>query len=184
MAAAAPAPAPSAAAVAAAAAPASANATIVASLVHGRVQACKYFDDGKCKKGDKCTFAHTYTEPTKAHATAAPCKYFVDGKCNKGGDCTFKHMGIAPSAVRVYARTAPPSRGGRGRGRGARGRGRGAAMASTGGAQKTVKKVSCGECRGTGQVWDPDASDFAAWGGDDVMDCTECDGTGSVEIAV
>eukprot|EP01080_Neovahlkampfia_damariscottae_P003786 gene3786-6947_t len=43
---------------------------------------CKYFQKGKCDKGDSCPFLHE---------NKVVCKYFLKGKCTNT-ECTFQHL--------------------------------------------------------------------------------------------
>ena len=54
---------------------------------------CKYWMEGKCMKGDQCTFSHAST-PTKTAIDARinePCKYFISGGCMRGDICLYSH---------------------------------------------------------------------------------------------
>lgn len=54
---------------------------------------CRYFMDGLCSKGDKCTFSHAVVPnktPSEARVKDA-CKFFIAGSCMKGDTCYFSH---------------------------------------------------------------------------------------------
>lgn len=54
---------------------------------------CRYFMEGICSKGDRCTFSHNVTPnktPEEARK-AETCKYFIVGSCMKGAACQFSH---------------------------------------------------------------------------------------------
>lgn len=54
---------------------------------------CKYWMEGKCMKGEQCTFSHAST-PTKTVLDARinePCKYFISGSCMRGDICLYSH---------------------------------------------------------------------------------------------
>ena len=56
---------------------------------------CRLHLKQKCRKGDKCNYAHN-----------EPCKFFVTGTCNKGNRCPFPH--VEPlTAHAVQERTSP-----------------------------------------------------------------------------
>ncbi|XP_035283555.1 protein mono-ADP-ribosyltransferase PARP12 isoform X1 [Anguilla anguilla] len=42
-------------------------------------QACKFYNQGKCKNGKKCQYLHV-------------CQYFLKGKCRYGSGCRLKHI--------------------------------------------------------------------------------------------
>ena len=49
---------------------------------------CHFFVEGRCQKGDKCTFAHNaQLAPKKVEL----CKFYLNGFCSKGDKCTFMH---------------------------------------------------------------------------------------------
>jgi len=64
-----------------------------------RVVDCKFWNIGKCSKGDDCTFKHSGSTEVKVSSTnnlpyrVVDCKFWNIGKCSKGDDCTFKHSG-------------------------------------------------------------------------------------------
>nr|XP_033807629.1 uncharacterized protein LOC117363647 [Geotrypetes seraphini] len=41
-------------------------------------EACKYYNQGKCKKGADCEYLHV-------------CKYYLNGNCKNGSHCKYKH---------------------------------------------------------------------------------------------
>ncbi len=54
---------------------------------------CRYFMDGVCSKGDKCTFSHAVVPnrtPEEARVREA-CKFFIAGSCMKDSACHFSH---------------------------------------------------------------------------------------------
>lgn len=51
------------------------------------VPECKFWENGACKMGDKCQFAHVGVP--KRHADI--CKFFLSGSCTKGSDCMYSH---------------------------------------------------------------------------------------------
>lgn len=60
---------------------------------------CRYFMEGICSKGDKCTFSHSVV-PNKTPEEARvkePCKFFIMGSCMKGDACYFSHdLSVVP----------------------------------------------------------------------------------------
>jgi hypothetical protein len=60
---------------------------------------CRYFMEGICSKGDKCTFSHSVV-PNKTPEEAKvkePCKFFIAGSCMKGEGCYFSHdLSVVP----------------------------------------------------------------------------------------
>lgn len=48
-----------------------------------KTELCKYFNNGKCNKGDKCLHAHGEDE--------LRCKFYSQGNCRKGDECKFIH---------------------------------------------------------------------------------------------
>lgn len=60
---------------------------------------CRYFMEGICSKGDKCTFSHSVV-PNKTVEEARvkePCKFFIMGSCMKGEACYFSHdLSVVP----------------------------------------------------------------------------------------
>lgn len=54
---------------------------------------CRYYMDGVCSKGDKCTFSHSVI-PNRTSDEARvkeACKFFIAGSCMKGAACHFSH---------------------------------------------------------------------------------------------
>lgn len=60
---------------------------------------CRYFMEGVCSKGDKCTFSHAVV-PNKTPEEAKvkePCKFFIAGSCMKGESCYYSHdLSVVP----------------------------------------------------------------------------------------
>ena len=60
---------------------------------------CRYFMEGICSKGDKCTFSHSVV-PNKTPEEARvkdPCKFFIMGSCMKGEACYYSHdLSVVP----------------------------------------------------------------------------------------
>ena len=46
---------------------------------------CHFFVEGRCQKGDKCTFLH------KIEKKLELCKYYMGGYCSKADKCPFMH---------------------------------------------------------------------------------------------
>lgn len=46
---------------------------------------CHFFVEGRCQKGDKCTFLH------KIEKKMELCKYYQGGFCSKGDKCPYMH---------------------------------------------------------------------------------------------
>lgn len=54
---------------------------------------CRYYMEGVCSKGAKCTFSHG-VQPNKTVEEAKvkePCKFFLAGSCMKGENCYYSH---------------------------------------------------------------------------------------------
>lgn len=55
---------------------------------------CRYWMEGRCSKGDLCTFSHAL-KPNKtveeAKSTTEVCKFHIAGCCLKGDDCLYSH---------------------------------------------------------------------------------------------
>jgi hypothetical protein len=70
-----------------------------------RTVPCAFFAQGRCRKGDDCTFLHAGTSSVQVAAShdpksqrmipvnyrTVPCGFFAQGRCRKGDDCTFLH---------------------------------------------------------------------------------------------
>jgi hypothetical protein len=48
---------------------------------------CKFFQDGRCQKGEDCEFNHEVAQERKLDL----CKYFLANKCDKGAACLYSH---------------------------------------------------------------------------------------------
>ena len=54
---------------------------------------CKYWLEGKCSKGDQCTYSHA-AKPLKTAEEAKvsdPCRYYMLGSCLRGDQCLYSH---------------------------------------------------------------------------------------------
>lgn len=49
---------------------------------------CHFFVEGRCQKGDKCTFSHNLQLNPKKYEI---CKFYLNGFCSKGDKCFFMH---------------------------------------------------------------------------------------------
>lgn len=49
---------------------------------------CKYWLEGTCGRGDKCTFSHELMPKSRE---VEACRYFQSGTCLKGTSCPFSH---------------------------------------------------------------------------------------------
>lgn len=52
---------------------------------------CKFYQEGKCTKGDNCTYSHESIKKKSDYVPNKICKYFVMDHCSKGSNCTFLH---------------------------------------------------------------------------------------------
>ena len=53
---------------------------------------CSFWLEGKCNKGDRCTFSHAKQPPLgNSHQTLVLCKFLISGVCTKGLECPFSH---------------------------------------------------------------------------------------------
>src|SRR5690242_18867371 len=48
---------------------------------------CSFWHQGRCTKGDSCTFSHT----GRPAIQLLPCKFHAAGRCAKGQECRFSH---------------------------------------------------------------------------------------------
>jgi len=56
---------------------------------------CRYYEQGRCLKGELCTFSHTRGEVSKKDMKTKMCKYFEEGKCAMGENCSFSHTSVS-----------------------------------------------------------------------------------------
>jgi len=62
-----------------------------------KTEMCKFFPEGKCDRGENCTYAHSQDEIDGANAPkpvpfkTTMCKFFLEGRCTRGEACTFAH---------------------------------------------------------------------------------------------
>lgn len=68
------------------------------------LRACSFFAQGRCNKGDACSFARL--KDTTQQPSLRPCSFFAQGRCTKGPDCTFAHV----RGARQQPITPPPAR--------------------------------------------------------------------------
>mmetsp|Transcript_11030 Transcript_11030/g.16241 ORF Transcript_11030/g.16241 Transcript_11030/m.16241 type:complete len:199 (+) Transcript_11030:2089-2685(+) len=52
-------------------------------------QPCKFYMEGRCQKGDECTFRHEGVDIIKR--LHEPCKFLLAGGCDKGDLCAYQH---------------------------------------------------------------------------------------------
>jgi len=67
----------------------------------GQGQRCKFFDQGCCKFGDNCKYAHVFdqgwrgpvhVERRQGQGQGQKCKFFDQGCCKFGDDCKYAHV--------------------------------------------------------------------------------------------
>jgi hypothetical protein len=91
---------------------------------------CRYFAQGRCTKGTRCTFSHDQQntlQPTQSRSVSeqgqkqvayaispigSTCRYFASGKCAKGDTCPFPHIptdssGHFAAAVEIAPKSPP-----------------------------------------------------------------------------
>lgn len=68
---------------------------------------CVYFQQGSCKYGAKCVFAHEQTDvaPLPDLAKTRICANFEAGKCNNGENCLFAHSHEELRSTEYYWKT-------------------------------------------------------------------------------
>lgn len=54
---------------------------------------CRYFMEGKCSKGDECTFSHALrpNKTTEEARSEEVCRFHMAGNCLKGEGCMYSH---------------------------------------------------------------------------------------------
>lgn len=74
-------------------------------VVQEKRSICKFWLEGKCAEGERCTWAHGEEDigggvqvpaPRREPGRVVPakrtiCKFWLEGKCEKGGECTWAH---------------------------------------------------------------------------------------------
>lgn len=75
---------------------------------------CKFWEEGKCQRGDACGFIHGDELATTTMIQEQPlpekrtiCKFWQENRCDKGRTCTFAH-GSAELAGRTVVHAAAP----------------------------------------------------------------------------
>ncbi|KPM04567.1 hypothetical protein QR98_0030170 [Sarcoptes scabiei] len=58
-----------------------------ASNSNGFKAPCRFYLEGKCHKGNDCTYSHSVNIPKRKEL----CKFYLQGFCGKGDDCLFMH---------------------------------------------------------------------------------------------
>ena len=49
--------------------------------------ACRYFANGVCRMGDRCTFSHD-----RSQRSDMVCRFYLQGSCNYGTACRYDHI--------------------------------------------------------------------------------------------
>ena len=63
----------------------------------GKIEYCKFYQQGYCRNGDECPFAHQILPPLEISAsspqqtTLEVCPFFLKGECKYGDKCRFTH---------------------------------------------------------------------------------------------
>mmetsp|Transcript_18055 Transcript_18055/g.34473 ORF Transcript_18055/g.34473 Transcript_18055/m.34473 type:complete len:362 (-) Transcript_18055:278-1363(-) len=57
---------------------------------------CKFFASGACKRGDECTFTHSFQAPANT-----VCKFYLNGSCTYGDRCRYDHIRPSTSSSGV-----------------------------------------------------------------------------------
>lgn len=78
---------------------------------------CRHFLQGKCERGDACSFSHDAVQPLTSvmsqPANVGVCRHFLQGRCERGNQCSFSHDAILDfsSAQRQpqYQESLPPA---------------------------------------------------------------------------
>jgi CCCH-type zinc finger/Zinc finger C-x8-C-x5-C-x3-H type (and similar) len=67
-----------------------------------KTKLCAHFISGYCPSGDKCNYAHGFTELRKLNMNSGSqiCSYFQQGMCKFGNNCKFLH--ITPEQSKYY----------------------------------------------------------------------------------
>jgi RNA-binding, Nab2-type zinc finger len=82
------------------------STTDVGSYHVGNGIRCRYFNKGRCKKGDGCPFSHVATtrvadDTGDSHhvGNGIACRYFKKRSCTKDDRCPFSHVTAPRSAI-------------------------------------------------------------------------------------
>nr|GAT46764.1 RING finger protein [Mycena chlorophos] len=67
------------------------------ALVPASPQVCVYFQNGNCKNGDACRYAHVQSPQGQPAVPASiPCRFFASGTCRNGDACAYAHNAPPP----------------------------------------------------------------------------------------
>ncbi|KAF7308641.1 RING finger protein [Mycena chlorophos] len=67
------------------------------ALVPASPQVCVYFQNGNCKNGDACRYAHVQSpQGQPAIPGSIPCRFFASGTCRNGDACAYSHNAPLP----------------------------------------------------------------------------------------
>lgn len=52
---------------------------------------CKFWAQGNCRNGDRCTFSHGEAPSAPPGSSSVPCRFFLAGNCAYGSSCRYVH---------------------------------------------------------------------------------------------